>query len=249
MPAIALYPDGKAQLPLVILLHWFQGRKEVMEPWAERLAPKGFFVLAVDLHLHGERAVDGIFGRPDLPALGAEFSVYIHQSSIAHSARDVPVMLKSLAQRREIDMRRVGVAGFSMGASLAMVLAWQNERITTVVSLAGASDFWWDVTKTAPGPAQEAKRAGYGPRVTRLVNAIDPSSRLDRFAPKAVYVASGRRDHFIDIESIRRFAETMRKHYGTCPERFRFREEDAGHEFTETMRQEADRWLVEHLQR
>jgi len=31
--AIAVYPKGKMGLPLVVLLHWFQGSKEAMEPW------------------------------------------------------------------------------------------------------------------------------------------------------------------------------------------------------------------------
>ncbi|HAK96333.1 MAG TPA: hypothetical protein DCM87_15410, partial [Planctomycetes bacterium] len=247
VPAIAVYPKGGRGLPLVILCHWFQGSKEAMEGWARELAGSGFFALAIDCHLHGERAVAGIFARPDLPALGAEYSVFVHQSAIAHSARDIPPILDVLAARPEIDGSRIGVAGFSMGASLAMVLAWQEPRITAVAALAGACDFWWDVTKEPSGPAQAEKRRAYGARVTRLVDSIDPWTRLDRIAPRAVFLASGTRDHFIAIESPRAFARAMRTLYAACPERFCFLEEDAGHEATDAMRARANAWLARWL--
>ncbi|NQT82972.1 alpha/beta hydrolase [bacterium] len=244
VPAIAVYPKGRTALPLVVLLHWFQGRKEDMEPWARELAPKEFFVLAIDLHLHGERGVRGIFARPDLPSLGEEYSVFVHQVSIAHSAHDFPFILKSLDGRKEIDLSRIGVGGISMGGSLAIVLAWQEKRISAVASLVGACDFWWDVTKFSPGPQQEKKKRSYSPRVKRLVSSIDPWPRLNHMPPKALFVASGRKDHFIDIESMRRFATNMQKHYASFPERFRFREEDVGHEATGSMRHEAEEWFV-----
>lgn len=247
VPAIAVYPKGKAGLPLVVLLHWFQGSKEAMEPWARELAPKGFFVLAIDLHFHGERTVGGIFARPDLPSLGEEYSAFVHQVSIAHSARDFPFILESLRGRKEIDLGRVGVGGISMGGSLALVLAWQEKRISAVVSLVGACDFWWDVTKITPGPEQEEKKRSYGPRVQRLVSSIDPWSRLNSMPPKALFVANGRKDQFIDIESMRRFATKMKKHYAPFPERFCFREEDVGHQATDIMRREAGEWFARYL--
>jgi dienelactone hydrolase len=249
VPAIAVYPRGKAGLPLVVLLHWFQGSKEAMEPWARELAAKEFFVLTIDLHFHGERTVGGIFARPDLPSLGQEYSVFVHQVSIAHSARDFPFILESLRGRREIDPGRVGVGGISMGGSLALVLAWQEKRISAVVSLVGACDFWWDVTKIKPGQEQDKKKRSYGPRVQRLVSSIDPWSRLNRIPPKALFVANGRKDHFIDIESMRRFAAEMKKHYARFPERFCFREEDVGHEATDTMRRDAGEWFVRYLKK
>ena len=83
-----------------------------------------------------------------------------------------------------------------------MVLAWQEKRVSTVVSLIGACDFWSDVTKIPPGPEQESKKKEYGQRVKRIVSSVDPWPRLDRMPPTALFVASGRNDPFIDIESM-----------------------------------------------
>lgn len=247
VPGIAIYPKGKTKLPLVVLLHSFRGSKEAMEPWAHDLAARQLFVLTIDLHLHGERTVAGVFEKPNLSSLGDEYAVFIHQVSIAHSARDFPFILEGLQKRKEIDLSRVGVAGISMGGSLAMVLASQEKRVSVAVSLVGACDFWWDVTKIPPGPRQEDKKKQYGQRVQRMVSSIDPWTRLEAMPPTALFVANGRNDLSIDIESMRSFNTKMRGLYASIPDRFGFQEEEVGHEATETMQHQAEEWLVRHL--
>jgi len=248
VPAIAIYPKEKIPLPLIVLLHGFQKNKEALEPWARELAPKGFFVLAIDLHLHGERMIEGVF-RPDLFSLVKEYSVFVHQVSIAHSAFDFPFVVNSLKGRKEIDVQRIGVAGISMGGSLAMVLAWKENSISAVAPLIGASDFWWDVTKLPPGPQQEEKKRTYGQRINRLVSSIDPWPRLNFMAPKALFVANGRTDPYIDITSVRRFAEEIQKYYTSFPERLCFREEDVAHRVTDSMRHGVEEWFTRFLKK
>jgi len=182
-----------------------------------------------------------------MPDLGEEFAVFVHQVSIAHSARDYPYLLDGLRGRPEVDVGRAGVAGISMGGGMALVLGWQERRVEAVVSIVGACDGWWDVTKIPPGPRQDEKRASYSPRIRRLVESISPLPHADRYPPKALLMANGQKDGYIDITSIRPFAETLTKLYAATPERFRFIEEDCGHEATDTMRRAADEWLVRFL--
>src|SRR6185369_9395951 len=119
----------------------------------------GLFVLAIDAHLHGERKVPGLFERAkNIGDLSDDYNIWIHQSAVAHTARDVSRIIDALSARDDVDVSRVGVIGISMGSSTCMVLAWQEPRITVVVGLIGAVDFWYDVTKTPPGAAQDAKR-------------------------------------------------------------------------------------------
>ena len=61
-----------------------------------------------------------------------------------------------------------------MGSSTCMVLAWKEPRISVIVGMIGAVDFWYDVTKTPPGKEQDAKRDALSPRVRQLVSSIDP---------------------------------------------------------------------------
>ena len=135
-----------------------------------------------------------------------------------------------------------------MGASTALVLAWREPRVRVVASVAGAVDFWWDVTKIPPGPDQEKRRATYGPRLQELVASIDPKPHLARIPPKALCLINGGRDEYIDLESVRRFVAGLEPLYGKDRERLRFLPfPDAGHGVTEAMWKEAQQWIVQGL--
>jgi hypothetical protein len=129
-----------------------------------------------------------------------------------------------------------------------MVLAWREPRISVVVGLIGAVDFWYDVTKTPPGPEQDAKRKALSPRVRQLVGSLNPRDRKSAIAPKALFLANGGRDKGIDIQSIRTFVKELRPTYEGCPDRLTFLEEpEVGHAVTNRMWAEGTRWLLRHL--
>ena len=250
VPAIAFRPSSGGPFPVAFALHYFRGSKESMEAWCRDLAARGIFAVAIDAHLHGERSVGGIFHGDNIASLGEEYSIWVHQTSIARTAKDVPVILDALARRSDIDASRVAATGFSMGASTAMVLAWREPRIQVIASVAGAVDFWWDVTKIPPGPEQEARKASYGPRLRELVASIDPKTRPERIPPKALFIASGGRDEYIDIESVRRFVSDLEPLYGGDRARLRFLPfPEAGHGVTDAMWSEAREWIVRGLEK
>ena len=128
-----------------------------------------------------------------------------------------------------------------------MVLAWKEPRISVVVGLIGAVDFWYDVTKTAPGKEQDAKREALSPRVRQLVTSLDPLPRRKAVAPKAIFLANGAKDA-IDIESIKSFVKDLEPDYKSFPERLHLLEEPkTGHTVTDRMWSDGTQWLVLHL--
>jgi pimeloyl-ACP methyl ester carboxylesterase len=172
----------------------------------------------------------------------------VHQSAVSHTARDVSKIIDALSARSDVDTSRVDVAGVSMGSSTCMVLAWKEPRISVVVGLIGAVDFWYDVTKTPPGKEQDAKRNGLSLRVRQLVNSLDPQDRKAAMAPKAIFLANGARDGGIDIESVRKFVKDLGPSYQKDPDRLKLLEEPkAGHTVTDQMWGEGLRWLERHL--
>jgi fermentation-respiration switch protein FrsA (DUF1100 family) len=250
VPAIVLRPAAGGPFPVAIVMHYFRGAKENLESWCRDLAARGIFAVTIDAHLHGERSVAGIFHGDNIASLGGEYSIWVHQSSIAHTAKDIPVILDALARRPDVDVSRVAATGMSMGASTAMVLAWREPRVRVVASLVGAVDFWWDVTKIPPGPAQEARKASYGPRLRELVNSIDPRPRLSRIPPKTLFIASGGHDEYIDLDSVRRFVADLEPLYGKDRSRLRFLPvPEAGHGVTGSMWKEAQDWIVQGLEK
>jgi dienelactone hydrolase len=248
VPAYLYYQKGNKSMPVVIFLHGLGGSKEQYGKRLRELAARGLFVVAIDAHLHGERKVPGIFpAGKSLGGLGDDYSIWVHQSAVSHTARDVSRIINALSARPEVDLSRIGVAGVSMGGSTCLVLAWKEPRISVVVSLIGAVDFWYDVTKTPPGPAQDARRNGLSLRVRQLVSSLDPQARKTAMAPKALFLANGARDQ-IDIESIKKFVKDLRPSYRDYPDRLKLLEEPkTGHSVTEQMWSQGSQWLVRHL--
>jgi dienelactone hydrolase len=249
VPAYVYYQKGNQPMPVVIFVHGFGGSKEQYVPRMQELAGKGFFVVAIDAYLHGERKVPGIFppGK-SLSSLGEDYSIWVHQSAVSHTARDVSKIIDALSARPEVDRSRIGVAGISMGSSTCLVLAWKEPRISVVVGLIGAVDFWYDVTKTPPGADQDAKRSALSPRVRQLVASLNPQERKSVIAPKALFLANGARDKGIDIQSVKAFVKDLRPSYEAHPDRLEMLEEpEAGHTVTDRMWSDCGKWLVRHL--
>ncbi len=219
-----------------------------METWCRDLAKRGIFAITIDAHLHGERSIAGVFHGEKISSLGDEYSIWVHQTSIARTVKDVPVILDALARRPDVDATRVAATGISMGASAAMVLAWREPRVQVIASVVGAVDFWWDVIKVPPGPDQDKRKASYGPRLCELVASIDPKPRFAQIPPKALCLINGGRDEYIDLESIRRFVMDLEPAYGKDRDRLRFVPfPEAGHGLTEAMWKEAQEWIVRGL--
>jgi dienelactone hydrolase len=248
VPAYLYHKKGNQAMPVVIFLHGLGGSKDQYVPRMQEWAEKGLLVVAIDAHLHGERKVPGIFPQgKSLGGLGTDYAIWVHQSAIAHTARDVPRIIDALSARSDVDRSRIGVAGVSMGSSTCMVLAWKEPRISVVVGLIGAVDFWYDVTKTPPGKDQDARRDGLCLRVRQLVNSLDPQDRKAAIAPKALFLANGAKDE-IDIESIKKFVKELRPSYEAHPDRLHLLEEPkTGHSVTDRMWSEGTQWLVRHL--
>jgi len=250
VPAVAIHPASGGPFPVAIALHGFRGAKENLEAWCRDLAARGVFAVTLDGHLHGERSVAGIFHGDRIASLGVEYAIWVHQTSIARTVLDVPIILDALARRPDVDATRVAATGVSMGGATAMVLAWREPRVGVVASVIGSVDFWWDVTKLAPGPEQEARKASYGPRLRELVTSLDPKPRLARIPPKALFITNGGRDEYIDIESVRRFVADLEPQYAKDRGRLRFLPlPEAGHGVTETMWKEAQDWIVRGLEK
>jgi dienelactone hydrolase len=247
VPALVYYKYGNQKMPVVIFTHGLRGNKELYPERMKDLARKGLFVVSIDAHLHGERKVPGVF-ESGVGRFGTDYHIWVHQSSVSHTARDISRIIDGLSARSDVDVSRVGVAGISMGSSTCMVAAWRDRRISVVAGLIGAVDFRYDMTRTPPGPDQDAKRKAMSPRVRDLIDSIDPQNHKTAYAPKALFLANGAKDDGIDIESVKKFVKDLGPGYASYPDRLKLLEEpDVGHSLTDRMWTEGTEWLVRHL--
>lgn len=99
----------------LVLLHGYLQNRNYIVPWAVRLAQAGYRCVVLDLRGHGASTGD-------------------HISFGAFESRDISQVLDDLA-RRGWDVDRVGILGVSYGASIALLTAGQDRRVSTVVAL------------------------------------------------------------------------------------------------------------------
>ncbi|QSQ21242.1 alpha/beta fold hydrolase [Pyxidicoccus parkwayensis] len=142
IPVVVLAPEGNVpNPPVAVLLH---GLTRSKEDWlsdapptyggalAEHLRKSGYRVHLMDARRHGERATpDAKPGALAKRAHAGDTAPY--QAMIVDTVRDAQTLLaKVLAGSRP---PRVLVAGYSMGAQVALLLASREPRVTHLVTM------------------------------------------------------------------------------------------------------------------
>lgn len=143
--------------PAVILVHMLTRTRRDLEPLAARLAAEGIATIAVDLRGHGESSV-----APTDDGAG-----------VAAMVQDVAAARTFLQARPDVQRERIGIAGASLGANLALALAAGDPSIRSLALLSPTLDY--------RGVRIEQAARKYAPRPMLLV-----ASREDAYAWRTV---------------------------------------------------------------
>lgn len=112
--------------PAVILVHMLGRSRRDWEPFASRLASGGIGALTFDLRGHGDSTYfGGGSGAPD-------YSVLV---------QDLRAARRYLASRADVLPTRIGIAGASIGANLAVLEAAAEASIASVALLSPSLDY------------------------------------------------------------------------------------------------------------
>ena len=151
--------------------------------------------------------------------------------------------LDYLASRPEVDRRRLGCVGLSVGGYRSFLLAALDQRIRVAV------DVGW---MTAFGPAirrHVVNTVGLTFHIPGLYRYLDFPDLAALVAPRALLVINGSRDALFPPEGVerafRKIEACFRK--ASAPDRQRCRMYDAPHQFNIEMQAEAWEWLAAHL--
>lgn len=109
----------------VVLVHMLHRSRRDWDAMASRLASEGIGALAIDLRGHGESQSWGPGEPPDYSAL----------------VLDVRAARRFLTSRPEVLPGRIGVAGASIGANLAMLEAAGDSAVASLVLLSPSLDY------------------------------------------------------------------------------------------------------------
>jgi dienelactone hydrolase len=215
VPAVLQRPRAAAAVPAVLLLHGFSSRKERMADSIGRvLLAHGVASLAIDLPLHGARegGLEGLSLRNPV-ALVQKWRLALREANLA---------LEHLARDPAVDSARLGLAGYSLGAYIGLLVAADNRLARVVVLAAGG-----DLPERTP--------------FASLVRTIaDPQRAARRLAGRPLLMVNGRYDRTVRPEQARRLFEAARD-----PKELRWY--DGGHWPPSPAIEQAALWLATRL--
>ncbi len=264
--ALVLIPEKREQpAPAVLWLHSSTPDKNGLitpgaepESIGEALVRQGYVVMAPDAWYYGDRAENVPSGPRDVYHRGVAPYAQVTQDSLLKlnlwlgrtlwgmMVRDDQIALDYLCQRPEVDAKRIGATGMSMGSTRSWWLAAVDERVAAVVGVACLTRYE-NLIRHGNLKAHGLYYFSYG-----LLKHFDTEGVLALIAPRPFLALTGDIDYGSPVDGIRVLEEKVGAVYRTtgAPEKFRsIVSPDTGHVYTPAMRAAMlawfQRWLKE----
>jgi len=255
IPAYLFLPKSRtAPGPAVLCLHQHNGQFHLgkSEPagldgnpeqfYALELAQRGYVTLTFDFLCFEERrnsAFEGNTGER------FEFTKRLVEGSTLQAKMSFDAMrsLDYLAARPEVDARRIGCVGHSLGGQQTLFTTALDERVAAAVSSCGFAS-----CRTI---FRDLINHNFSLYVPNLFAHGDVGDILALVAPRPFLAAVGNADRIFPFDGIQESIETARRRYRTLgvDDRVDLVAVDGGHGFGDYLRERAyawlDRWLTD----
>lgn len=207
--ARALLHESASRERAVVLLPYWNARREACAPFGRLLARFGIACLQLSLPYHDERATPDVGFARELACENLGLTVASNRQAV----RDARVAVAWLERQ---GYRRIGVVGVSIGASIASIVAAIDERVRAAALILMADDFA-DAVWT--GSATRHVRASLEQRFTPAQvrgawSIISPGTHAARLARRLdrLLIVSGEIDTVFLPELTQRYVERLRGH-------------------------------------
>lgn len=249
VPAYLTKPNRDKKVPAIIYNHahggnYQLGKDELLHgrgslqapPYAEALAQKGIAALAIDAWGFGERR-----GRTE----SAIFKEMLWNGQVMWGMMlfDSLKAFDYLTNRLDIDNKRIGTLGLSMGSTMAWWLAAAEPRIKLCIDLCCLTDFH---TLIKNGGLDEHSVYYYVPSLLKHFTTAQINALI---APRPHLSLAGIYDPLTPLEGLQRIDLELKKTYQkeNAPDAWRLLTYATGHFETAAMRKEVlsflDKWL------
>ncbi|MFN6164411.1 MAG: alpha/beta hydrolase family protein [Planctomycetota bacterium] len=206
--------------------------------YAIELARRGFLILAPDYPSFGDYKYD--FAKHPQWQSGSLKAVWDNMRGI-----------DMLTRRPDVDAGKIGCIGHSLGGHNTIFTAVFDERIGVAISSCGFTRFHkyyggklqgWTSDRYMPRIASE-----YGSNPDRM--PFDFPQLLAAIAPRAFFSSSPQRDDNFDCQGVRETVDAAREIFQLldAPDRLQVLYPDCEHDFPESSREAAYRFLEQHL--
>jgi len=227
---------------------------------AAELARQGYVVIAIDMFYWGERRMlldndPAVYRERPRTMAEQEITAFNQRSSqseqlVARSLFTAGVSwpgivlwddirtLDYLASRPEVDNRRLGCVGLSVGGWRSFLLAALDERIKAAVAVG------WMTSLGAQIKQHIINTIGFSFYINGLYRYFDLPDLAALIAPRAVLVINGSQDRLFALDGVKAAFDKIARCYAKAgaAERQRCSLYDAPHEFNLAMQAEAWEW-------
>jgi len=192
VPALLFLPRRvKTPMPVVMLQHGLNRTKEDMlsDTMKAGLVKAGFAGFAIDAALHGERKA------PGKEPITAFFSA--DKTPIYQTVADLRRGLDYLATVPEVDAKRIGYYGVSMGGMMGALAAGLDPRIRAPVLVLAWGD-WGTLMENSDRLKEAASSTLLTPELVRQFMAdVDPIYFVGHISPRPVLMQNGKTDRLV----------------------------------------------------
>jgi dienelactone hydrolase len=249
VPAYFVKPrrlDGKA--PTILFNHWHAGeyklgKDELLRPkpgnvpsYAEDLTAQGYCALCLDMWCFGERSVQ---------TEADTFKEMLWKGEVLWGMMvyDTIRGLDYLLTRPEVDTKRVGTLGMSMGSTMAWWVAALDPRLKLCVDICCLTDF------QALIEAHNLKGHGVYYFVPGLLKHFTTAQINSLIAPRPHLATAGTHDDLTPPAGLDRIDRELRSVYQSLgqPNNWKLLRYDVGHAEPPEMRRDILAFLQEHL--
>jgi fermentation-respiration switch protein FrsA (DUF1100 family) len=184
------HPGTKS--PAIIICHGVGANRSDFTELAVSLSHRGYFVLLFDFRAHGESG-------------GRRTSLGYHEQ------KDVLAALNFLRTWIEVEPGRIGIYGFSMGGSTAILVAAKTGAFSAIVADSAFTSLRDQAKDAITGfyhlpsfPFLQLAVLGYELYFQTRVDAISPVSVIATIAPKPFLIIAGEGDKLIPADNGRK---------------------------------------------
>jgi dienelactone hydrolase len=194
-------PKGKANVPAVLVLDILDGAQVVSRGEAMWLAQNDVAALVVQMAYYGPR-------RP------AKERVRLLSPDIDHSVKAITQTVLDcrraaawLATRPEVDAKKLGIVGTSLGSFVGGLVAAAEPRLGSACLLLGGGDLvdaFYNHPKAAPFRAINELLGGGKEKLQKLIAPVDPITYAKWLKGKRLLLIAASRDDVVPPEAMKR---------------------------------------------
>jgi dienelactone hydrolase len=197
-------PPGEGPFPAVIVLDVTAGNQMLSRAFSTYFAEEGVAALFVQMAYYGPRRPPGSRLRLLSP------NVHHTLAAITQTVQDLRVAAAWLESRPEVDGKRLGILGTSLGSFLAALTAEMEPRLGRVVVLLGGGglvDAYYDHPLGAGVRKVYEAFGGTKERLKKLIAPVDPLTCAENLKRRKLLILAAKRDDVVPPQMARRLWE------------------------------------------